>query len=106
MDLFERKMEELNDMPDDEVNQLLEKEKESCICKDCSTYDQCMQDNREGLYCAYNKSPCLVKEQECICPACPIYEEYGMMYNTYCIKGSEDDLRKRQSELDVITGGE
>lgn len=105
-DVFEQKMEALNKMPEDELNQFLEKEKESCICKDCSTYDSCMQGIMEGLYCALGKSPCVVHEQECICPGCPLYEEYGMTYNKYCIKGSEAELRKRQYELDIITGGE
>jgi len=105
-DVFEQKMEEFSKMPEDEVTRLLEEEKKLCICKDCSTYDTCMTENMEGLYCALGKSPCLVHERECICSGCPIYKEYGLTYNNYCIKGSENELRKRQHELDIITGGE
>jgi len=95
-DLFEQKLEELSKMSEDELNELLEEEKiNKCICKTCSTYNDCMQENMEGLFCALTKSECDIPKKNCICNECPVYSEYGLKYDTYCIKGSEAELREK-----------
>jgi len=73
---------------------------DKCICKDCPSYNQCMSDGREGLFCAVGKSKCEIKKENCICEDCPIDDEYRLtinldlmertilhLNNYYCIEG-------------------
>jgi hypothetical protein len=55
-----------------------------CICGGCPSYNQCMQDNQEGLYCARQKSACEFERMGCICGACPLASEYDLDKLFYC----------------------
>lgn len=81
-------------VPDTKENQ------DKCICSDCSTYNQCMGDNQEGLFCARGNTSCEIEEDECLCVQCPIDKEYKLtlrldlmekmilkMNQFYCEKG-------------------
>jgi hypothetical protein len=37
--------------------------RDKCICRDCPSYNQCMSDGREGLFCAVGKSKCEIKKE-------------------------------------------
>ena len=51
---------------------------EKCACKDCPTYNRCMKDNSEGLFCANGKTECTIEKEECNCNTCPIDGEYHL----------------------------
>ena len=60
---------------------------EKCICGDCPSFNQCMTDNMEGLYCAGEKSSCEFEKNGCLCGACPLTSEYGLDKMYYCETG-------------------
>lgn len=74
---------------------------QKCICLDCPTYNTCMKEKGEGLYCAKGKTDCKIDdEDECLCEQCPIDREYKLttrldlmekmilkMNQFYCMKG-------------------
>jgi len=70
-------------VPDTKVNML------KCICMDCPTYNECMKENKEGLFCSTGKSICKIGEAGCICGDCPITNEYDLISLYYCLIGSE-----------------
>ncbi len=65
-----------------------------CICADCPTYNDCAKEAKELLYCVYGRSfHCVTDDLGCICPGCPVVDEIGLVNLTFCIFGSEADLR-------------
>ena len=63
---------------------------QKCICGGCPSYNQCMQDNMEGLYCAREKSGCEFDKSGCICGACPLAPEFNLDKLFYCETGAEE----------------
>ena len=61
-----------------------------CICGGCPSYDQCMKDKMEGLFCAKGKSTCEVNRQGCVCMACPLTPEFGLDKMYYCEIGAAE----------------
>ena len=59
-----------------------------CICGGCPSYNQCMQDNQEGLYCARSKSDCEFDRSGCICGVCPLASEFDLDQLFYCATGA------------------
>jgi hypothetical protein len=59
-----------------------------CICGGCPSYNRCMQDNQEGLYCARSKSECEFERSGCICGVCPLASEYDLDQLFYCATGA------------------
>lgn len=51
---------------------------QKCICGGCPSYNQCMKDNMEALFCARGKSSCEFSKEGCICGACPLTPEYSL----------------------------
>ncbi len=78
-------------LKDKQISELRDK----CICAhECPTYNTCASDAKELLYCVYGKSfRCLTDDLGCICPACPVIEELGLVNLTFCLLGSEADQR-------------
>ncbi len=67
-----------------------EKLRQECICPDCPTYTPCARDAGERLYCITGQSPrCITEDLGCICPTCPVADEIGLEYLTFCLLGSE-----------------
>ncbi len=61
-----------------------------CICARCPTYNTCAADAKELLYCLYGRSfLCVTEDVGCICPACPVVDEIGLVNLTFCLLGSE-----------------
>lgn len=60
-----------------------------CICQNCPTYNECMKEKREKLFCAKGKTSCLPEKQGCICPECSIASEYNLEKVYYCHIGPE-----------------
>ena len=61
-----------------------------CICGGCPSFDTCMQDKVEGLYCARGKSVCEITKKGCICRACPLAAENNLEEEYYCLLGAEE----------------
>jgi hypothetical protein len=71
-----------------------------CICANCPSYNECMKEGMEGLYCARGMSDCAVKRQGCVCPQCPVQKEYQLFGGYYCILGGwEEDLGRAVKTL-------
>jgi hypothetical protein len=61
-----------------------------CVCGGCPSYDQCMKDKMEGLFCAKGKSSCDVTRNGCICGGCPLAVEYDLDKMYYCEIGAAE----------------
>jgi hypothetical protein len=61
-----------------------------CVCGGCPSYNDCMKDKNEILYCARGKSGCDVQRKGCICGDCPLTAEYGLDKLFYCIEGAAE----------------
>ena len=55
-----------------------EENMKKCICKSCPTYSSCMDEAKEGLFCASGKSGCEIEKKECVCEDCPVDKEYNL----------------------------
>jgi hypothetical protein len=109
MDKFELTINEVVEMSEMDRNNTIETYKESCICPNCATYNECATDTNEKLFCVTGKSmTCITKIKGCECPVCQFAQslDVGAINNTYCLKGSEMEQRDKQHEMDIITGGE
>jgi len=109
LDRFEAEVLKIMDMSEEDKNRAINSLKQQCICSKCPTYNDCAENAAEGLYCVIGTSEgCIIDDLGCLCPECPLAQALGVgtIFNTYCIKGSEMEERKRLHELDVVTGGE
>jgi len=71
-------------------NAKLSELRQKCICRDCPTYNSCAGDSGELLYCIIGKSfRCITEDFGCVCPSCPLVDEAGLDYLTFCLLGSE-----------------
>ena len=61
-----------------------------CICGGCPSYDECMRNNDEILYCAKEKSTCEVPRNGCLCGACPLASEFDLDKLYYCVIGAAE----------------
>lgn len=96
MDKFEEKMNELDQMSDENKTTTLNQMKPDCICPICPTYNECAKEADELLFCVTGKSEnCITKERGCMCPTCPFAQEYkiGVKYNFYCTRDTEIEQR-------------
>lgn len=96
MDKFEEKISKLNKMSEEDKTKTLGQVKADCICPICPTYSECVNKNKELLFCVTGKSEgCISKERGCMCPTCPFAQEYGIgvKYNFYCTRGTELEQR-------------
>ena len=96
MDKFEEKMNELNQMSDEDKTSTLNQMNEDCICPICPTYNECAKEADELLFCVTGTSEaCINKEMGCMCPTCPFAQEYqiGVKYNFYCTRDTELEQR-------------
>lgn len=62
---------------------------DKCTCPACPTFNDCMKEKKETLYCARSKSACEFKNNGCICPNCPVYLENGLGHMYYCSSGKD-----------------
>jgi hypothetical protein len=59
-----------------------------CVCGGCPSYNDCMRDGKEILYCAREKSACDVPRNGCLCGACPLTPEFDLDKLFYCVIGA------------------
>jgi hypothetical protein len=63
---------------------------QKCICGGCPSYDQCMREKDEILYCARERSNCEISKNGCLCGACPLTSEFNLDKMYYCEIGAEE----------------
>lgn len=93
MDTFGEMLEKMMQMGPEEQKAMIEKLKALCICGKCPTYDDCMRQTSELLYCNKGSSVCSVRKTGCICPTCPVSPMLGLKNAYYCARGSEREIR-------------
>jgi hypothetical protein len=65
-----------------------------CICDGCPTYNECMREKDELLFCLEGKSPaCTFEKKGCLCPGCPVTDTAGLSKAYFCIRGTEQQQR-------------
>jgi hypothetical protein len=86
-------MKKMAAMQPEAMKQMLEENKKKCICPRCPSYNACMKEKGELLYCASGKSACTVTMKGCICPGCPVTAAFGLKKAYFCVKGTEKEQR-------------
>jgi hypothetical protein len=94
MDKYEKAMQRLSRMSRQGKEQETRKNESLCACHGCPSFNECAGEKKEVYYCVKGKSKCITEEFGCICNACPVAQELGLMHQYYCLNGSEDDMRK------------
>jgi len=61
---------------------------EKCLCPTCPTFDECMRNRDERLFCSRGKSECEIERKGCLCGECPVESEYGLTGFYYCYFGA------------------
>lgn len=61
-----------------------------CVCINCPSYNECMKEGEELLYCSkeVGKSTCEFEKKGCICGTCPVQIENGLTSGYYCSTGA------------------
>ncbi len=95
MDKFEEAWQKLQKMSESDQKKQIEQLKGMCICPGCPTYNSCMREKKERLFCALGKSACTVTKKSCLCPGCPVTSRMGLTMTFYCAEGSEAQRRKK-----------
>jgi len=68
------------------------------MCPICPSYNECAKEAEELLFCVVGRSEeCIAKERGCMCPTCPVAQEYkiGVKYNFYCTRDLEMKQRSK-----------
>lgn len=96
MDKFDRIMQQMSQMNEEQRMKTVKERKKICICNGCPTYNECAKERNELLFCNLGKSSkCITRESGCICPACPLTEDMGLKNEYFCTRGSEDEQRAK-----------
>lgn len=61
-----------------------------CLCTGCPTYNDCMKEKMEGLFCARDKTDCDFDKQGCLCGECPVAGDYQLSGMYYCETGAAE----------------
>lgn len=93
MDKFLEMGKKMEEMSPEEKEEMIQKLRGMCTCEQCASYTDCMREKGELLFCATGQSKCLVRMKECICADCPVTPMMGLMNTSYCMQGSEKELR-------------
>lgn len=60
-----------------------------CVCPSCPSYNECMSEKKEILFCAVGQAVCDFEKKGCICGTCPIKIENNLSSGYYCVSGAE-----------------
>jgi hypothetical protein len=81
-----------------------DEERDRCVCSGCPTYNECMREKNELIYCIAGRSPtCAFEKRGCICPTCPVKVALGLSSAYYCIRGSEQEQKNAAPPLKKIS---
>jgi len=93
MDKFLEMGKKMEAMSPEEKKEMIQKIRGMCTCTQCASYTDCMKEKDELAFCATGQSKCLVRMKECICAECPVKPMMGLIHTSYCMQGSEKELR-------------
>ena len=65
-----------------------EANREKCACPACPSFDSCMSEAREALYCAAGTSACELEKLGCICASCVVHRQNALTAMYYCVIGA------------------
>jgi hypothetical protein len=95
MDAFENFLEKIAALDEKDRAAALIEQNKRCICGRCPTYNECMREQDELIYCIIGRSPmCSFEKKGCICPTCPVKEAIGLKKAYHCVRGSETEQRR------------
>ncbi len=60
-----------------------------CICPTCPTYNDCMREKEQLLFCSRDASDCVPKAASCLCGDCAVWAKYELVTLYFCIDGAE-----------------
>lgn len=59
-----------------------------CLCPTCPTYDDCMQEKHQRIFCSRGKTDCAPTAAGCLCGECPVWAEYRLGSYYFCLDGA------------------
>jgi hypothetical protein len=59
-----------------------------CMCPGCPTYNDCMREQSQRIFCARGATDCDPDPQGCICGECAVWSEYGLGSYYFCTSGA------------------
>jgi hypothetical protein len=62
----------------------------SCICPKCPTYDECMREADDRLFCARGETSCEPTGRGCNCGECPVWADNDLNGYYYCLEGAAE----------------
>ncbi len=63
---------------------------DKCLCPGCPSYNACMKEGTQGLYCGRGKTNCDFERQGCFCGRCPIFIELKLNSFYFCDTGAAE----------------
>jgi hypothetical protein len=60
----------------------------SCLCPGCPTYNGCMKEKGQALFCSRGDTECDPSPKGCICGECPVWASYDLSDYYYCMNGA------------------
>lgn len=61
---------------------------ERCVCPTCPTYNECMRNDSELLFCARGKTACMPTASGCKCGGCTVWGKYALGAYYFCMQGA------------------
>lgn len=74
----------------EKMKEMEENVKTMCICRSCPTY-VAGADPIGYCFPTIGKNEKIEKEDQCICPGCPVFEEQSLTKTFFCTRGSEKE---------------
>ena len=93
---FEETMQMMAGMSEKEMKAKIEESKKICAnyCGKCPTYRGTGE--TKLVFCANGKSDKIQKEKGCRCPECPLTDNMGLRWMSYCTRGSGAEQMKAE----------
>ncbi len=61
-----------------------------CLCPGCPTYNDCMRDADQRIFCSRGMTECGPKGRGCICPECPVWADHDLSSTYFCMDGAAE----------------
>ena len=65
-----------------------EANREKCACPGCPSFNACMRQGGEALYCAIGATTCALDRTGCICGSCVVFRQNELSAFYYCVNGA------------------
>lgn len=61
-----------------------------CICPGCPTFNECMGERNQRIFCSRGTSDCGPRAAACICDECPVWNEFSLGSYYFCMRGAAE----------------